>query len=45
MEKYVAEQVQQQLKSIALSDDWAEKMLGQIEQWAQDEQKGTAAFA
>lgn len=45
MEKYVAEQVQEQLQSIAISDDWAEKMLGQIEQWAQDERRGTTSFA
>ena len=44
MEKFVAEQIQQQLNTIAISDEWKENMLGQIEQWAETERRGSVAF-
>ena len=45
MEKFVAGQVQEHLNSIAISDEWADSMLRQIEQWAQDERRGSSAYA
>ena len=45
MEKFVASQIQEQFKSIAISDDWQQKMLGQIEQWQENERRGSAGFA
>jgi len=45
MEKFVASQIQQQLKSIAIPDDWQQKMFSQIEQWKENERRGSAGFA
>ena len=45
MGKFVAEQVREHLGAIGISDEWAEKMLEQIEQWAQEERRGSASFA
>src|ERR1035437_1861448 len=45
MEKFVASQIQEQFKSIAISDEWQQKMLGQIEQWQETECRGSAGFA
>ena len=45
MEKFVASQLQEQLNSIAISDDWRQKMFLQINLWEETERRGSAGFA
>ena len=43
LESKVADQLKGYFEKIAISDDWAEKMLTQIEQWVIEDRKDTAA--
>ncbi len=45
LENKVGEQLRERFKSIAISDEWAEQMLSQIERWVNEQRKDSSAFA
>ena len=44
-ERLLAEQVKERLQTVALCEDWKEKMLGQIEMWRKEKVRSSHTFA